>query len=123
MSRRNLLAELIKLHDSNDAVKRGIESYQRFLEAPDMAFYRDMLRTIQGAMLQDVFSNTFTELDATEKDVQQRAYFQINQLIDFLIAPSRWIQKKKLKTTSHAERMAIAKVQAQPRANDERSIK
>ena len=109
MSRRNLLNDLLKLHESNDAVKRGMENYTRQVEQPDMKFFKDMLLTIKGSILIDVFSKDFTDLEANEKDVMQRTYFNINQLLDFLIAPTRYIQAKKARTMSHAERQNIAK--------------
>ena len=117
MSRRSLLNDLIKLHETNDSVQRGVDSWQRFLEMPDAKFYRDMLLTIKGTILSEVFSGAFTELDATEKDVMQRTYYHVNQLLDFLLAPSRYINKKKSRLINHAERQTIAKRQAQDRAN------
>lgn len=118
MSRRNLLNELIRLHDANDAVKRGIESYSRQMDLPDFKFFKDMLLTIKGSILADMFSNDFTDLDATEKDVLQRTYFHINTVLDFLIAPSRYIQKRKARTISHVERQTNARRQTQDRANE-----
>lgn len=119
MSRRNHpLNELLKLHETNDAVKRGIESYGRLLDQPDFKFFRDMLLTMKGTILNDMFSQTFTELDATEKDVAQRTYYYLNSVLDFLIGPTRYIQAKKSRLLSHAERSSIAKRQAAERAND-----
>lgn len=118
MSKRNLLNELIKLHDANDAVKRGVESYSRQMDLPDFKFFKDMLLTIKGSILADMFSRDFTELDANEKDVLQRTYFHMNTVLDFLIAPSRYIQKKKARTLSHVERQTNARRQAADRANE-----
>jgi hypothetical protein len=118
MNRRNLLNELVKLHDANDTVKRGIESYSRQMDLPDFKLFKDMLLTIKGSILADMFSSDFTDLDATEKDVLQRTYFHMNTVLDFLIAPSRYIQKRKERILSHVERQTIAKRQASYRANE-----
>ena len=109
MNRRSLLNELLKLHETNDAVKRGMESYSRQLDLPDFKFFRDMLLTVKGSILADMFSVDFTNLDEKEKDVWQRTYFHLNQWLDFMIAPSRFISQKKAKLQSHAERANIAK--------------
>ncbi len=117
MSRRNFLSELLKLHESNESVKRGIESYSRQMDSPDFKFFKDMLLTIKGSILSDMFSHEFTELGADEKDVLQRTYFNLNQMLDFLIAPTRFIQKKKSRLISSAERTHMER-NAQRKVNE-----
>jgi hypothetical protein len=79
------------------------------MDLPDFKFFRDMLLTIKGTILQDMFSSEFTNLDANEKDVQQRTYFHLNQWLDFMIAPQRYITQRKAKLQSHAERLNSAR--------------
>lgn len=117
MSRRNLLSELLHLHANNETVQRGMDSYGRFVDSPDLKFFKDMLLTIKGTILSDVFSGAFTDLSPDEKDVMQRTYYNLNTMLDFLIDPHRFIQAKKSKLINHAERNRIAK-QAANRANE-----
>ena len=69
--------------------------YERVSKSKQWQFVRDVLLTIKGTILNDMFSPKYTNLDPVEKDVQQRAYYQINQLLDFLMEPSGWIVKKR----------------------------
>ena len=118
MSRRSLLNELLKLHDGNESVKRGVDGYNRRIDDPEFKFFKDMLLTIKGSILSDMFSHDFTELPADEKDVMQRTYYNLNTMLDFLIAPNRFIQAKKSKLISHAERATIAKRQEEARTKE-----
>jgi len=97
-----------------------MENYSRQMDLPDFKFFKDMLLTIKGSILADMFSSDFTNLDPTEKDVWQRTYFNLNQWLDFLIMPSRYINAKKAKLNSHAERMNNAR-RTKSVTNDERT--
>ena len=77
-----------------------------------------MLLTIKGSILIDVFSKDFTDLEANEKDVMQRTYFNINQLLDFLIAPSRYIQARKSRVLSRTEQAFSQKRKGQAKEGE-----
>lgn len=49
--------------------------------------HTEMLMLIRGAVAEEMLSMDFTELPATEKDVQQRAYAMVDELIMFLLNP------------------------------------
>ena len=86
-----------------------MESYSRQMDLPDLKFFKDMLLTIKGTMLADMFSNEFTNLTADEKDVWQRTYFNLNQWLDFLLSPSRYMTVKKSRIMSQMEKLTTAK--------------
>jgi hypothetical protein len=95
MSRPSVLKELLTLYEKHDAFKQQLETYSRQLEAGDFKFFRDMLLTMKGVILSDVFSNSFSELGAADKDVMQRTYYQLNQWLDFMLGPMKAINAKK----------------------------
>lgn len=95
MSRPSVLRELLNLYEKHDAFKQQLETYARQMESKDFQFFRDMLLTMKGVILADVFSASFSELGAADKDVMQRTYYQLNQWIDFLLGPMKVIQAKK----------------------------
>jgi len=49
---------------------------------------------MKGVMASDMFSRTFTDLDQTEKDVMQKTYYQMDQILVFLLNPSGWMKRK-----------------------------
>lgn len=95
MSRRSPLSEILRLYDRHEPFRQQLEMYARQLEQGDHAFFRDMLLTMKGVILADVFSTEFSELGAADKDVLQRTYFHLNQWIDFLVSPLKAINEKK----------------------------
>lgn len=95
MNSRNAVTELLRLYNKNDAFKQQIETYSRQMETGAFKFFRDMLLTMKGVILADMFSQGFSELGAADKDVLQRTYYQLNQWIDFMIAPMKAINEKK----------------------------
>ncbi|MCK5616926.1 hypothetical protein KAR91_84470 [Candidatus Pacearchaeota archaeon] len=102
---RNLLNSFVETINNNEEFKRRLADYERVSKSPQWQFVRDVLLTVKGTMLTDMYSSKFTNLDPTEKDVQQRAYYQINQLLEFLMQPTRWIKFKRrfLPTTRQGE--------------------
>ena len=49
---------------------------------------------IRGQMAVNMFSDRHTKLPEREKDVMQRTYSNINQMIAFLLDPGKWVKKK-----------------------------
>lgn len=97
MSRRSPLNELLRLYDKHEPFRQQLEMYARQLETGEHSFLRDMLLTMKGVILADVFSTEFSELGAADKDVLQRTYYNLNLWIDFLIAPMKAINEKKVR--------------------------
>ena len=91
---RNLLHPLIELSD-NDEFQRRQANYERVLKSKEWEFVRDTYLTMRSRMLSDMLSAEYTKLDQTEKDVRQRAYFQIDQFLEFMSNPTKWIRYKK----------------------------
>jgi len=64
------------------------------LNSEDWKFLVDAIMLIKGQMAIDMFSRKYTLLDETEKDIVQRTYYNINQILTFLSEPERWVKKR-----------------------------
>lgn len=91
---RNLLKPLIELSTNSEFQTRQA-AYERVLKSKEWEFVRDTLLTLKSRMLNDMLSLEYTKLDPTEKDVRQRAYYQMDELITFLSNPTKWIRFKR----------------------------
>ena len=91
---RSLVQIFEKLFNSNDAFARQAQDYTRVLNTQEWKFLTDAIRLIQGQMAVDMFSKKHTNLTETEKDVVQKTYYNINQILDFLINPQGWINRR-----------------------------
>ena len=91
---KNLVQIFEKLFNENDAFARSAQDYTRALKDHNWKFMVDAIQMIQGQMAVDMFSKKFTELTETEKDVVQKTYYNINQILDFLINPQGWINRR-----------------------------
>ena len=69
-------------------------NYERALRSEDWKFLRDCLLLIRGEMAIDMFSKTHTKLGKEEKDVVQKTYYNIDQMIAFLLEPKRWVSRR-----------------------------
>ena len=93
--RKNILTEIAKWWEQSDEFKRGIGEYERVINSKDWQFIKELLMGMQGIIVNDMLSKAFTKLDATEKDVSQRAYYQTVQILNFLANPLGWMNKQK----------------------------
>ncbi len=101
--RINLLSQVYKLILSNEEIQRQAASYERAMKTKDWEFLRDIMLTIRGQMAMDIFSKSFTKMTAEEKDISQKVYFHLNEILDFLISPVGWVKKKSTKYPSVSE--------------------
>ncbi|GAG38603.1 unnamed protein product [marine sediment metagenome] len=91
---RNLLKPVLELSDNNE-FQRQLAHYERISKSKEWEFVRDTFLVIKSRMLSDMLSREFTNLDDTEKDVQQRVYYHLHQTMEFLSNPTQWIRYKK----------------------------
>jgi hypothetical protein len=91
---KSFLNQFVELYDKEEEYQRRLANYQRVLKTEEWQFVKDTLVTIRGTMLTDMFSRKYTELDPLEKDVIQKTYYNIDQMITFLLSPAGWIKKK-----------------------------
>lgn len=91
---KNLLSQFIDLYDNEEEYRKQLARYSHATKTKEWAFFRDTLMMIKGVMASDMFSRRFTDLDQQEKDVNQRTYRNIDQILTFLLNPSGWIKKR-----------------------------
>ena len=91
---RNLVSIFEKLFNENDSFARQARDYTRVLKTPQWKFLTDAILMIRGQMAQDMFSKKYTNLSETEKDVIQKTYYNINQILDFLVNPQGWVNRR-----------------------------
>jgi hypothetical protein len=91
---RNLINELLDTYNKYDEFKRKLQNYDNYIKSDEGAFVRDVLKTTKLAINVEVFTARFTKLSAVEKDVQQRTFYQLDQMLDFLMAPMRVVNEK-----------------------------
>lgn len=77
----------------SDAGQQAFRKYYQMTEHPGWKTHQDILITLKGLIVEEILSKKFTDLSSSEKDVQQRAYAGINEIIDFLINPVSKAQK------------------------------
>lgn len=92
---RSLLNDLVVLHDENDEFRRRLEGLQRAYETEEWQFVKDCLMTMKGVIITELLSSAHTFQPAEDKDVVQKTYYHIVQVLDFLANPLGWIKAKK----------------------------
>ena len=98
---RSLIQKLLDTYDSHDEFKRQLENYHNYIQSEDGRFAHDVFKTSKMALLAELLSARYTKLPASEKDIQQRVFYQLDQMFDFLMAPMRTVNEK------HRKREAI----------------
>jgi hypothetical protein len=91
---KDVLQQFVLYFQKSEEFQQRLDSYGRFLLTTDGKFVKDVFLSIKGVILEDMLSNGFTKLSAVDKDVQQRAYHEITELMDFLAEPKRWVKQR-----------------------------
>jgi hypothetical protein len=98
---KNLITDLLDTYDNYDEFKRQLENYHNWVQSEDGQFVHDVFKTSKLAMTLELLSARFTKLSAGEKDVQQRVIYQLDQVLEFLMAPMKVVNER------HNRRSAI----------------
>ena len=93
---KTLINEFVSYLD-NDEFHRRMDAYSRIIKTPEWKFVSDVFLTMKGEMMVDMFSYKYTMLSEKDKDIQQKTYYQINQILEFLSDPRDWARKKTLR--------------------------
>ena len=91
---KNLLNQFAEYFEKNEEFQRELVDFQRAIKSKQWKFYGRLLMTIKGIMANDMFSRGYTNLSQEEKDVMQRTYYNIDQMLTFLLDPLAWIRKR-----------------------------
>ena len=91
---RKILNELSSHYADIERNSRAILVYAQMESHPGWSVHKEMLMLLRGHIAEELLSKRFTELDATEKDVQQRAYSMVDDFIKFMLNPLAQAKKK-----------------------------
>jgi len=89
-----LLKDIQDYMEKDDSFRRKAAYYSVNMKKEELAFMQEAILIIKGIMANDLFSFKHTNSDTYEKDVVQRTYYNINQILDFLANPEGWFRKK-----------------------------
>jgi len=93
---RKIIIELSKHYAAieDSAIQRKITAYASMKGHAGWSVHVEMLMLLRGSIAEELLSERFTKLDATEKDVQQRAFSMVDELIKFLVNPLKKAQDR-----------------------------
>lgn len=70
--------------------------YEQMMKTEGFAVHKAFLTQIANGLLLYMVSKKYTDLDQSQKDVEQRAIFECKELIDFLLSPAKGLKKHNL---------------------------
>jgi len=98
-----LLKDIQDFMENDDNFRRSAANYSSEMKKQELAFMNNAILIIKGIMMRDMLSFRHTNSDAYEKDVTQRTYYNINEILDFLISPEGWFRKKSKLKQAYAD--------------------
>jgi len=91
---KSLLNNFVIYYDTYEEFQHRVDQYQRAIKTKEWEFLRDTILVIKSQMAQDLLSKKFTDMNAEDKDVLQKTYYNINQILDYLSSPVRWFKRR-----------------------------
>ena len=91
---QKFLSQLAKSYQSDDEFKGRMDKFQRALKSEEWRFFIMLCMAMKNHMATGMFKPEYTKLPANEKDIIQRSFAQVNEMLDFFMGPLSWFQKK-----------------------------
>jgi hypothetical protein len=91
---QKFLNQLAKSYKSDDEFKGRMDKFQRALKSEEWRFFITLCMAMKNHMATGMFKPEFTKLSAEEKDIVQRTFANMNEILDFFMGPLGWFQKK-----------------------------
>jgi len=89
------LKEWVAICDTSEEYQQKINNLSRVMKTEEWVVVVEILWSIKNKMASDLLqSHRITMMDSGEKDIVQRVYHEVNEIIDFLTKPVNWISKK-----------------------------
>lgn len=88
------LNDLAKAYQSDDEFKSRIDRFQHALKSEEWRFFITLVMAMKNHMAVDMFTDHYTKLPPDEKDVIQRTYANMNDVLDFFMSPLNYFKKK-----------------------------
>lgn len=83
----NVINRLAAKVVSNEADQQKLHKYQQMMGHDGWVVHQEYLLTVRGLMAENMLSEQFSALSASEKDAIQRAYAMVDRMIIFLLDP------------------------------------
>jgi hypothetical protein len=94
---KKAIKNFVLLCSTNEEYERKLVSLERAVKSPEWSTVIEILWTIKNDMASELLASAkLTQLEANEKDTVQRVYHEVNEIIDFLTMPMKWVSKKGL---------------------------
>lgn len=91
---QQFLNDLAKSYQVDDEFKSRVDNFQRALKSEEWRFFITLCMAMKNHMAVDMFTHKYTRLSADEKDVLQRTYANLNEVLDFFMRPLGHFAKK-----------------------------
>ena len=90
-----LLNEIQTYMEGDDGFRASAANYSRAMKTEEWKFMQLTFQIIKGIMMKEMlYDYKYTNSESFDKDVTQRTYSNIVQILDFLESPESWIRKK-----------------------------
>jgi len=89
-----LLKDIQEFMENDDSFRQRAGTYTRSMKSEELAFMNEAIVIIKGIMMRHMLSQKYTNSDSFEKDIEQRTFYNIIQILDFLANPEGWIREK-----------------------------
>lgn len=90
---KSLLNNFVTYYSKFNEFQNKVDEYQRAIETKEWKFLKDTILVVKSQMVQDLLSKEFTNMNAGDKDVLQKTYYNINLILDYLENPVRWFKR------------------------------
>jgi hypothetical protein len=91
---QQFLNDLAKAYQADEGFKGKMDKFQHALKSEEWRFFITLCMAMKNHMAVDMFTAKYTKLSAEEKDVRQRAYANMNEVLDFFMRPLGYFNKK-----------------------------
>jgi len=91
---RYLLKDIQDYMENDEGFRQRAANYSRVMKENELKFMGEAIMIIKGIIMSDMLSFKHTNSEPYEKDIQQRTYYNIIQILDFLQNPEQWFRKK-----------------------------
>jgi len=91
---QKFLNDLAKAYQADDNFKMKLDRFQHALKSEDWRFFITLAMAMKNHMAVDMFTAHYTKLTPQEKDIRQRTYANMNDVLDFFMNPLSYFRKK-----------------------------
>lgn len=90
---KKILRDILDQYTKSEEEAQRLDRFVRLYQNEDFKFFKDCIFTIRGFMANDLLSDRHTKLAADEKDIEQRAYKQVWDFLEFMLEPRKFARK------------------------------